>query len=65
MKSLQLCNLIRQHNESAEVWIYKLRIAAIECNYKEVDRHLKEQFIHRLSASKMLTEIIRQLTKSD
>ena len=38
---------------------------AIECNYKEVDRQLKEQFIHRLNDSEMLAEVIRELTKSD
>ena len=27
----------------------RLRIAAIECNYKETDRQLKEQFIHWLN----------------
>ena len=42
-----------------------LRTAAVECNYKELDRQLKEQFIHGLNDSEMLTEIIRELTKSD
>ena len=65
MKSLQFHKPVRQHNESAEEWIGKLRIAAIECNYKEVDMQLKEQFIHGLSDSEMLAEIIWELTKSD
>ena len=43
----------------------KLRTAAMECNYKEVDMQLKEQFIHRLNDSEMLTEIIREFTESD
>ena len=43
----------------------RLRRAAVECNYKEVDRQLKEHFIHRINDSEMLTEIIRELTKSD
>ena len=34
----------------------------VECNYREVDRQLKEQFIHGLNDNDMLTEIIRQLT---
>ena len=29
-----------------------------ECNYKEIDRQLKEQFIHGLNNNKMLIEII-------
>ena len=37
----------------------------MKCNYKEVDRQLKEQLIHRLNDPEMLTEIIRELTKSD
>ena len=37
----------------------------MECNYKEVDRQLKEQFIYRLNDSEMLTEIMRGPTKSD
>ena len=37
-------------------------MAAAECGYKEVDRQLKEQFIHRLNDKIMLDEIIRELT---
>ena len=40
----------------------RLWIAAIECNYKEVDRQLKEQFIHGLNDRVMLDEIVRELT---
>ena len=43
----------------------RLRTVAVECNYKEVDRQLKEQLIHRLNDSEMLTGIIRELIKSD
>ena len=42
-----------------------LRIATVECNSEEVDRQLIEQFIHRLTDSEMLPEIIRELTESD
>ena len=41
----------------------RLRIAAIECSYKEIDRQLKEQFIHRLNDNGMMVEIIKKLTK--
>ena len=34
------------------------RLAAVECNYKEVDKQLKEQFMHGLSDNDMLAEII-------
>ena len=39
-----------------------LCMAAAECGYKEVDRQLKEQFIHGLNDKVMLDEIIRELT---
>ena len=38
-------------------------MSAIECNYTEIDRQLKEQFIHGLSNRGMSIEIIRELTK--
>ena len=39
-----------------------LCMAAAECGYKEMDRQLKEQFIHGLNDKVMLDEIIRELT---
>ena len=41
----------------------QIRIAASECNYKEIDRQLKEQFIHILNDNDMMVEIIKELTK--
>ena len=35
---------------------------AAECGYKEIDRQLKEKFIHGLNDKSMLDEIIRELT---
>ena len=40
----------------------RLHIAAAECNYKEIDCQLKEQFIHGLHDKTMLDEVIRKLT---
>ena len=40
----------------------RLQEAAAECNYREVDRQLKEQFIHGLNDKSMLDEVIRELT---
>ena len=40
----------------------RLHVAAVECNYQEVDRQLKEQFIHGLNNKHMLEEIIKELT---
>ena len=40
----------------------RLCIAAVECNYQEVDRQLKEQLIHSLNDKHMLQEIIKELT---
>ena len=42
----------------------RIRLAAIECNYKEIDRKLKEQFMYRINDSDMLAEIFRQFTKT-
>ena len=33
-----------------------------ECNYKELDCQLKEQFIHGLKDKTMLDKVIRELT---
>ena len=43
--------------------IKSLRISATECNYKEIDRQLKEQFIHDLIDNDISIEIIRELMK--
>ena len=34
-------------------------------NYNEIDRQLKEQFIHWLSDTQMLAEIMSELTKAE
>ena len=40
----------------------RLHVAAVECSYQEIDRQLKEQFIHGLNDKHMLDEIIKELT---
>ena len=65
IKSLQFQNQVRQQNESAEQWMGRNRTEDVECNYKAVDRQLKEQFMHALNDSEMLAEITRELSKSD
>ena len=40
----------------------RLRVVAAECNYKELDCQLKEQFIHGLNDKMVLDEVIRELT---
>ena len=45
-KPLQFQKLVSQVNENAEEWMGRLRLTAVECNYKELNRQLKEQFIH-------------------
>ena len=42
-----------------------MHLAAVECNYREVDRQLKEQFIHGLNDKCMLEEIITELTAAN
>ena len=39
----------------------RLCVAAAECGYREIDRQLKEQFIHSLNDKGMLDEIINEL----
>ena len=63
IKALQFCKLSRQSVENAGEWMGWLRITAIDCNYKEIDRQLKEQFILQLNDADMLAEIIMELTK--
>ena len=43
----------------------RLHVVAAECNYRELDRQLKEQFIHGLNDKCMLDEIIRELTATN
>ena len=40
----------------------RLHIAAVECNYQEIGRQLKEQFIHGLNNKHMLEEMVKELT---
>ena len=62
IKSLQFHKLSRQNGENTEEWMGTLWQLATECNYKELDRQLKEQFIHALNDTDMLGEIIWKLT---
>ena len=64
IKSLQFHKLSRKTKENAEEWMGRLRLAAVECNYREVDRQLKKQFMYRLNDNDMLAKITRELTKS-
>ena len=62
IKLLQFRTLVWLGSENVEEWMGKLHVAAVECNYREVDRQLKEQFIHGLNNKCMLKEIIKELT---
>ena len=61
LKSLQFRKLCRV-GESMDEWMGRLCVAVAECNYRELDRQLVEQFIHGLNDKVMLDEIIRELT---
>ena len=61
IKSLQFRKLYRFEGESIDEWMGRLPEAAAECNYREIDRQLKEQFIHRLNNKVMIDEVIREL----
>ena len=54
--------MCRFEGESAEEWMGRLCVVVAECGYREVDRQLKEQFIHGLNDKGMLDEIIKELT---
>ena len=54
-----------QYNENAEDQMGRPRIAAIECNYKEIDRQMKAQFMHGLNENDMMLKIIKGLIKSE
>ena len=41
----------------------RLRLAGVECDYRKVDRQLKEQFVHRLNDNYTLAEIIKELVE--
>ena len=62
IKSLQFRKLYRFEGESIDVWLGRLCVVAAECNYREIDRQLKEQFMHGLNDKVMLDEVIRELT---
>ena len=59
---LQFWKLCRKDGENAEEWKGRLWLTAVECNYQELDRQLKEQFIPWLNDKEMLGEIIKDLT---
>ena len=61
IKSLQFRKLYKYDDENVEEWMGRLHIAAVECNYQEVDRQLKEHFIHGLNDKYMPEEIIKEL----
>ena len=60
IKSLQFRKLYWYDEENVEEWMGRLFVAALECNYQEVNRQLKEQFIHGLNDKYMLEEIINK-----
>ena len=65
IKSLQFLKLCRLDIENVDEWMGILFVATAECNYKELERQLKEQFIQGLNDKCMLDEIIRELTATN
>ena len=65
IKSLQFRKLYQLDNENVEEWMGRLHVAAVECNYREVDRQLKEKNIHGLNGRCMLEDIIKELTATN
>ena len=62
IRLLQFRKLCRYEDENVEEWMGRLWVAAVECNYQDVNRQLKKQFIHGLNDTSMLEEIIKKLT---
>ena len=54
-----------KNGKNVEEWMRGLRIAIAECNYKEEERQLEEQFIHCLNDNDMLAEIVCQCVNSN
>ena len=65
IKSLQFRKLFQFDNENVEEWMGRLHVVAVECSYRELDRQLKEQFIHGLNDRCMLEEIIKEVTATN
>ena len=65
VKSLQFRKLYWHEEENVEEWMGRLHVAAVECNYQEVDRQLKKQFIYGLNDKHMLEEIMKELTTTN
>ena len=65
IKSLQFRKLYRLDNENVDEWVGRLCVVAVECNYRELDRQLKEQFIHGLNDKCMLDKIIKEPTATN
>ena len=49
IKSMQFRKFCRNDGGNVEEWLERLRVTPIGCNYQEVDRQLKELFIHGLN----------------
>ena len=60
--SLQYCKLNKWDNEHAEERMGRPQLRTLKCKYKEMDRHMKEQFISSLKDGGMIMEIIHELT---
>ena len=65
IKLLQFRKLYWHDEENVEEWMGRLHVAAVECNYQEVNRQLKEQLIYGLNDKHMLEEIIKELTATE
>ena len=62
IKSLQFKQFHRVEGKGVDKWMGRLCVVAAECSYKEIDRQLKEKFIHGLNDKDMLGKIIKDLT---
>ena len=51
---IQFRKLYRLENKSVDEWMGRLHVVVAECNYRELDRQLKEYFIHGLNDKLML-----------
>ena len=62
MKPWSCCNSGNYVEKIRKMQKSEWGIAATECNYKELDRQLKEQFIYGLNHKEMIGVIIKKLT---
>ena len=62
---LQYHKLHRKDNKCVQEWMGRLRTRAAECQYKEYNRLVTEQFINGLNDNGMLNKILKEVATQE